>query len=462
MELHVEQSQIHREIESQEQEVELHWFNFYQTLPGVIIPTITGLVSAISSFIIVIVILNSGRNTAYHRIMFLMSVCDIMSSLALSMTTLPMPSDAIYHFEGMTLGNTSTCTIQGFIQTFGTGMTLSMNGVLNVYYLCSFKFKIDEQTFKKRFEPILLILSLGFAGPPLVAFAYHGMFNPTPFESWCTVTYYPHECNYLEDVECIRGDVGFDGMGKFRFMLLGAFLIFLLGLFITMALIVWTFYKTERAFTMLERSPNAPKSEIGEQVIEDDSSKTAPNSSMSESQQAQEQYLLTKTLAKQASLYICAFLFTWVFTALTFVRVNNETATLGEFRSIQMLKLIFQPLQGFYNMSIFLYLHIYHIQKMDAEISSWHALLIIMRDPGCVPQILISQIGMLEEKNGDPVSDSDILEEADVFDDYSNEDGVSSSNEHPDDQEHSTIDRLSENSGLSFNSDNTGLSFNAS
>ena len=78
-----------------------HVYNsFYFTKAGFIIPTVTGSISCLSSLTIIAFILRSKSNTIYHRIMFGLSSADIITSLAIALTTLPMPKDVIYPFSG--------------------------------------------------------------------------------------------------------------------------------------------------------------------------------------------------------------------------------------------------------------------------------------------------------------------------------------------------------------------------
>jgi len=57
------------------------------------VPKITGSISAVSSSLIIYLICRSKPklSTIYHRIMFCMSVADILASTAMALTTLPMP-----------------------------------------------------------------------------------------------------------------------------------------------------------------------------------------------------------------------------------------------------------------------------------------------------------------------------------------------------------------------------------
>ena len=66
--------------------------SFFFTKTAIVIPTvtITGSLSFLSSFAIVVFVIRSRSNTVYHRILFVMSLFDMMSSLAIALTTLPM------------------------------------------------------------------------------------------------------------------------------------------------------------------------------------------------------------------------------------------------------------------------------------------------------------------------------------------------------------------------------------
>jgi len=134
----------------------------YTSALGLNIVRVTGSLSAVSSALIIFVILHSSTKltTIYHRIIALMSIGDIVGSLAMALTTLPMPKDMIYtQFEGLTAGNTRTCELQGFLFTVGTSFTVCYNTILCIYYVCSIRFHMTEEAFKKWSEPGLHCLA---------------------------------------------------------------------------------------------------------------------------------------------------------------------------------------------------------------------------------------------------------------------------------------------------------------
>lgn len=92
---------------------------FASTKAGIIIPTITGALSFLSSSFIMITIYRSKQNTVYHRILFFLSFWDALVSFCIALTTLPMPKDVIYDYKGPSYGNHGTCSMQAFLIFLG-------------------------------------------------------------------------------------------------------------------------------------------------------------------------------------------------------------------------------------------------------------------------------------------------------------------------------------------------------
>jgi hypothetical protein len=121
-----------------------------------------------------------------------MSVFDIIASISMGITTLPMPRDNeivdSYGFEGgVRLGNLNTCTVQGVLRLFGQVGVYSYNLMLCIYYLLSLGFMVEKKKVVKFFEPIshILILTSTFVviSLPIPSRNYNASF----YEPWCTV-----------------------------------------------------------------------------------------------------------------------------------------------------------------------------------------------------------------------------------------------------------------------------------
>lgn len=152
---------------------------------GEIVPRITGSLSAVASMLIIFLILRSSTHlsSSYHRIMVGMSVCDVLSSTAMAFTHLPMPRPGLspavdaYMYQGLRLGNTQTCSAQGFIYTVGILGTYTYNTGLCIYYACAIFFKLKKQTIRNRVESVIHVSVIFYFLVPIIAL-YHGNINP--------------------------------------------------------------------------------------------------------------------------------------------------------------------------------------------------------------------------------------------------------------------------------------------
>ena len=89
---------------------------------------------------------------------------------------------------------------------------------------------------------------------------------------------------------------------------------------------------------------------------------------------AQEQ---SKVITQQALMYIAAFVVTWIFVIIPcFVSTENYPA-------LSVLRMVFQPLQGFWNMWIFLMHKVYQLRRCKPEEfkSLCHTLKFILFEP---------------------------------------------------------------------------------
>ena len=117
---------------------------FYFTRTASVLQSCSGTLSFFSSATIIYIILKSKSNTEYHRIMVFMAFWDMVSSSMFAISTIPMPKDVIYPYGGPSFGNIRTCEAQAFLIWVGIPFTSSTNMLLNIYYLCTVRYKINE------------------------------------------------------------------------------------------------------------------------------------------------------------------------------------------------------------------------------------------------------------------------------------------------------------------------------
>ena len=144
--------------------------------------------------------------TSYHRLLVSMSVCDILSSAALFLSTWPVPSDTPFVYQA--LGTTQTCTAQGFFVQIGNG-TVLFNGALSVFYLLTIRDGWKPGRMSRRVEPWLHALPLVFTFGTAAAGIVLGLYNYARFT--CYIVPMPFTCseswqNVDGGIPCVRGE----------------------------------------------------------------------------------------------------------------------------------------------------------------------------------------------------------------------------------------------------------------
>lgn len=97
--------------------------------------------------------------------MFGMSIADILGSIAMALTTLPMPRDGVPDFGwvGTRIGNRDTCTIQGFFFLTGFVCMFGYNMTLCLYNTLAIVYRMREHNIVKYAEPFFHIVPVGMA-----------------------------------------------------------------------------------------------------------------------------------------------------------------------------------------------------------------------------------------------------------------------------------------------------------
>jgi hypothetical protein len=372
----------------------------------------TGTISVVSSAILIAVILRSsvGLSSVYHRIMFCMSLADIIASIAIALTTIPMPKDMIYtQFESTAYGTTATCSVQGFFFTFGSVVTFGYNTSLCIYYLCAIRYKMKDLKFRKRIEPWLHFICLSLSLQNSVIYLFGKTYNPSPIEGWCTTTAYPWVCGLRSESkeECEKRNVNaaLRRYGTY-FALFGFFVGFIL-LIGSMALIIWSVYRQERLLkayitnvygarqTRKQQQDQQQEVEDGAAVVPDESKNLASSRS---------RHRLTKVILYQALAYVLAFL---ICQSNVFVSLAQNAERTGIYRKSvgsQVYHLVTRPLQGFFNLIVFLGHKVYNLRQVQREMSNcqalWHVLTV--REE---PKFVFSRISLVAnaERDGNEI-----------------------------------------------------------
>ena len=122
-----------------------------------IIYRITGSVSTIASMCLVVHILRShhGLSTTYHRLVFGLSICDILSSFGFVLSSTMVPKEMNYLVPGAQ-GNSTTCTAQGFLFSIGSTAANLYNCSICFYYLSIIRYNKKDEYIRDKLEPCFM------------------------------------------------------------------------------------------------------------------------------------------------------------------------------------------------------------------------------------------------------------------------------------------------------------------
>eukprot|EP00551_Chaetoceros_affinis_P006606 CAMPEP_0203667292 /NCGR_PEP_ID=MMETSP0090-20130426/4157_1 /ASSEMBLY_ACC=CAM_ASM_001088 /TAXON_ID=426623 /ORGANISM="Chaetoceros affinis, Strain CCMP159" /LENGTH=677 /DNA_ID=CAMNT_0050531411 /DNA_START=32 /DNA_END=2065 /DNA_ORIENTATION=+ len=376
---------------------------------GEIAPRITGSLSVVSSALIIVLVLRSSTrlSSTYHRIMVGLSTTDIICSTAMALTHLPFPRPGLspcvdqYSYQGLRLGNTQTCTAQGFFLVFGQLSTYAYNAALSIYFACAIYFKLKKKTIQNRVEPVLhlvaVVVPFSLALTPLADENY----NPTA--EHCAIDTLPATC-IGDGTNCERGNP--DALASLTVITLLLVSVMLILVWIALALVCWTAFSDSRT---IRRYREQRDEEQHEQSMDADSDDV-------ETSDSAKHISSNMFILQQALSYIGALIITLIFPILTITsdRYAYGDQYLALKEVIRRLQLVFQPSQGIFNFLIFLSSKIYQQRVADKSISRFDALKKIFGKNHDDP-IIISRLSMVQNYTNANAFDL-------KFEDYDDED----------------------------------------
>ncbi len=160
-----------------------------------IIRSVSGITSFLSSSTLIWMILRSskGLSTTQHRLLFGLCISDILSSLSSSTFNAMAPAEINYYVWNAR-GNEASCDTQGFFAVLGGTGGLFYNATLNLYFLAVVKYEKNEEYIRTKLEPFL------HAFPILVALTHSAVllskhhFNAHGNVPCISVYHYPPHC----------------------------------------------------------------------------------------------------------------------------------------------------------------------------------------------------------------------------------------------------------------------------
>mmetsp|Transcript_25114 Transcript_25114/g.28940 ORF Transcript_25114/g.28940 Transcript_25114/m.28940 type:complete len:381 (-) Transcript_25114:604-1746(-) len=314
---------------------------------------VSGPLSVVSSSIIIVMILRSNvkLSNRYHRLMFGMSLTDMLFSSALSFGSLPAPINEPNVW--IAIGTRSTCNLQGFFVAFGIASFFYFLS-LQIYYLLMIKYH-TKKTLLKKLEPYLHIvpISIGLLSGCLALIT--DSINPGS-RGYCWPQDFPLHCTGDENVECIRGKNAL----KQRIFLLAWPVILIWTLNCT---IMWAIYSTLRK----QDRRNASHSFQPSRTSTPPRRRSFTTFTADESHNLQ--YQRSRKARTRVLQYFIAFSLTMGFVTLDMLLCNVKSLD----NLMEILTLISQPLAGFFNLIVFIIPTVNNVRRVNPEFSLFRA-----------------------------------------------------------------------------------------
>jgi hypothetical protein len=423
--------------------------SYLRTGEAVIVQRLACSISAISDILIICIIFVSPTklSSVYHRIILGMCITDIIMVVSFAFTTLPMPSAGdywtdSYNIQGTRMGNTLTCTAQGFFIAFGTVSSCAYYFLsLNLYYLCSIGFKMRIETMIKYIEPMIhsIPISAGllFALPPL----FQGQYNASNDRQWCDAGPKPCFCDKGENgTECVRGEssssiIVTNGHSDVSFYKLCSTMVIIQCL--CLGIICWRVYQEEAyvSSALIEQNDSTAttrdddEQEVTRGLVKLFTYSYSSSSYSSESTSfliplrrsgtklglqgadlppyqigdddlmtidkvvniAKEQYKETKIITEQSIMYVLAALIIQYSSKVSFSLAKN-----GEIRMLYMSAMFaLSNLGGFFNLLIFTYHKVYNMKRCNSDLSISEAIIKLFRNGEGHDSFVLTKMDMI-------------------------------------------------------------------
>ncbi len=307
-----------------------------------------------------------------------------------------------YYFGGITLGNITTCTAQGFAVIAGQYFAMISNVSLSIYYVCSIRFQMTEQTVQKKVLPAICVVACLVFIPFGVVPLFTGMYNPTSQNPYCTLGSFPFLCN-KKPWDCIRGG-GMSGL-TVGIVIGGLFMV----MTISLVLVVISIFQTDKSVkdaAMIEDEANEHSNgnNHGHTNAEEGFETTNNNFNDHPSSEQQEHtgvtgadadyFQETKTALRFALMYIGAFFLTWIWSAIVISALIPNDGSLGRW-ILDYGQLFGLPSQGIFNAIIFIYNKIHVARQSKPSLTFSQALKMVVCNPSIAPEVLVASLDVI-------------------------------------------------------------------
>ena len=305
----------------------------------------SGVISIVCSTMIIIVLQRERKKKTFHRLLFGMSFMDIIFSLSYCLSSIPAPIGT--PGAEFAYGNTSFCSLQGFMNYIGYSCFVLYDAMLSIYFVLVIIHNINITTIQRKVEPYFHSITLVYSLSSGLFLWATNNFNFSANVCW--IAPLPRDCITNSIVECVHGKLAY----KYRWFLVFVPLLFS---FITIIFCMsYLIYSVRRQFNRSRRYQfDTPQSLQTTTAV-------APE--------------LDKETTTQALLYIAGFFITSFFI-ITYQIIRQEFKK--DILWLEFLGMLFLPLQGLFNFLIFLTPRVKSIRRRNQEMSYFRAFLVVV------------------------------------------------------------------------------------
>mmetsp|Transcript_4298 Transcript_4298/g.4924 ORF Transcript_4298/g.4924 Transcript_4298/m.4924 type:complete len:431 (-) Transcript_4298:89-1381(-) len=345
-----------------------------------IFQVVNGLISAVCSSIIALANLGEeGLSSPFRRIIFGLSISDILQSLSLVFGPMSVPRKVIKLFPDtgyFVYETSSSCRANGFVLQVSMLAVIIYVFHLSLYYLCKLKYRMTDDTFKYKIErkmhALIAIISLPVGISGLVLDLYH---LNIPYFSFCSFSCW--DC-FFDDR---RATLVSQYLLVTEIIITPIFLcmiIIIMGLLCHHAFVMHRNVKKELHPTSLRRRPrkteDAPpaiEDETNEDIIQGGEETVTPQDRL----QNLSQLYLRENFA-QAVSYVLVLLLTHFLYALTGFIFHTP---------LDPIAIFFLPLGGFLNILVYTRPMIAGIRRSHPECSRMRGFWMVLKAGGKIP-----------------------------------------------------------------------------
>ena len=345
--------------------------------------------------------------TPYERMILGLSTCDVLSSITYAIGPFLLPSATSK--RPWALGNDSTCTYLGFFNQLACFWAVWYNCLLSFYYLLTVRFQVKNSVFREKYE-FLMHLSGAIFFPVTATTAFFGdWYSEERYAMTCWIGEVPKGCS--ED-ECWAGVLIAYIFGAIPsiFTLLSVIINNLVIYMFVRKLLLSSEPRNSGLFsTRVSSERFAANEQRSEGNVTNENSDIENHVSFSvvdtiPTARLTRKERLAKEAAVQGFLYVSCFLLTYTPASIIAVIEGNVEVgkeNLSRLYPLMVLNSMLLPLQGFFNVFIYVKPSYDRFREANPQKSKWSILKKALFEPN------IPKMGSIRDSSRGSLTHSD-------------------------------------------------------